>query len=157
MFETLGSCSWQTVYMSTQNGSHLEIRWSRILIHTLELVTVLSSCIGKPCICNIFHPRATCGTGLRAHINVTTLTIFSQNWNRLPACIVWLYYASSIMWWFPDNFFSCLVCLLLEKKYVFKNWKKIRALGSISGHNFDAEWIETRSIIFLDFWFTPLN
>ena len=37
---------------------------------------------------------------------------------RLPACIVWLYYASSsIIWWFPDNFFfSCLVCGPLEKK-----------------------------------------
>ena len=37
MFETLGSYSWQTVHMSTQNGSHLEIWWNRILIHTLEL------------------------------------------------------------------------------------------------------------------------
>ena len=37
MFETLGSYSRQTVYMSMQNGSHLEIQWNRILIHTLEL------------------------------------------------------------------------------------------------------------------------
>jgi hypothetical protein len=33
----------------------------------------------------------------------------------MPACIVCLYYASSLtMWWFPDHFF-CLVCELLEK------------------------------------------
>ena len=33
------------------------------------------------------------------------------------ACIVGLYYASSsTVWWFLDNFFSCLVCGPLEKK-----------------------------------------
>ena len=34
----------------------------------------------------------------------------------MPACIVWLYYASSsTVWWFSDHFF-CLVCGPLEKK-----------------------------------------
>ena len=36
---------------------------------------------------------------------------------RMPACIVWLYYASSsTVWWFSDHFFFCLVCGPLEKK-----------------------------------------
>ena len=40
---------------------------------------------------------------------------------RMPACIVWLYYASSsTVWWFSDHFFFCLVCGPLEK-----NKKKI--------------------------------
>ena len=35
---------------------------------------------------------------------------------RMPACIVWLYYASSsTVWWFLDHFFSCLVCGPLVK------------------------------------------
>ena len=35
---------------------------------------------------------------------------------RVPACIVWLYYASSsTVWWFSDHFF-CLVCGPLGKK-----------------------------------------
>ena len=35
----------------------------------------------------------------------------------MPACIVWLYYASSsIMWWFSDHLFFCLVCGPLERK-----------------------------------------
>jgi hypothetical protein len=35
---------------------------------------------------------------------------------RMPACIVWLYYAPrSTLWWFPDHF-SYLVCGLIGKK-----------------------------------------
>jgi hypothetical protein len=35
----------------------------------------------------------------------------------MPACIVWLYSASSsTMWWFPDNFFFCLVCSWRESE-----------------------------------------
>ena len=35
----------------------------------------------------------------------------------MPACIVWLYYASSsTVWRFSDHFFFCLVCGPLEKK-----------------------------------------
>ena len=44
-------------------------------------------CIGKPCVCNVFRPRATRGAGLHAHINVTTITNFDNNWQfRMPAC-----------------------------------------------------------------------
>ena len=94
MFETLGSCSWRTIYMSTQNGSHLEIWWNRILIHTLELKLWHLEvspyvCTGKPCICNVFRPRATLGAGPRAHINVTTFTHFDQNWSI--GCLLALY------------------------------------------------------------------
>ena len=39
------------------------------------------------------------------------------------------------MWWFPDSFFFCLVCGLLETKKKFHN--VIRGgFGSTSGHNF---------------------
>ena len=52
---------------------------------------------------------------------------------RLPGCIVWLYYASSsIIWWFPDNFFfSCLVCGPLEKKKDFLHEKCLGELGAL--------------------------
>ena len=108
--------------MGTQNGPRLQIWPLGILIHTLQLKLRHFEvspyvCIGKPCICNVFRPRATWGVGLRAHINVTTFTQFILH--RLPVCIVWLYCtSSSTMWRFPDNsFFFCLVCGLLEKKF----------------------------------------
>ena len=51
----------------------------------------------------------------------------------------------TVMGWFPYNFFS-VTCL-----------KKI--FGSISGHNFymGTQNGSKLSLIFLDFWFTPLN
>ena len=127
-----------------QNGSKLEIWPWGILIHTLELKlrhfdVSPYACIGKPCICNVFRPHATWGAGLRAHINVTTFTNFWQNWSL--GCLLALY--GSILCIQLDytvvsgQFFFCLVCGPLEKKTTFKNRKKIRALGSISGRNFD--------------------
>ena len=102
---------------STQNGSHLEIRWNRILIHTLELK---------------FCPHTTWGAWLRAHSNVTTFTRFwSKLKFRLPACIAWVYYASnSTMWWFLDNFFY-LVCPLLERKKI-SCAKNVGELGALN-------------------------
>ena len=54
---------------------------------------------------------ATC-----THINVTTFTQFEEY--RLPACVAWLYYASSLTTQrFPDNFFflSCVDSLKTKK------------------------------------------
>ena len=53
----------------------------------------------------------------RTHERDDLYQIWSELEYRLPACIVWLYYVSSSkMWWFPDNFFFCLVCGLLNTK-----------------------------------------
>ena len=64
------------------------------LIYALELMlrhfeVPLYAYIGKPCICNVFHPWATWGAGPGAHINVTTFTHFSQNWSL--DCLLALY------------------------------------------------------------------
>ena len=60
MFETLGSYLRQTIYMSTQNGSYLEISWKRNFDSHLRIKdTAPYFCIGKPYVCNVFRPRAT--------------------------------------------------------------------------------------------------
>ena len=52
---------------------------------------------------------------MRAHQRDDHYPLRSKLMYSPPACIVWLYYASSLtMWRFPDIFF-CLVCGLLEK------------------------------------------
>ena len=93
-----------------------------ILIHTLQLKLRHFEvspyvCIGKPCMCNVFHPCATWAAGLRVHINVMTFTQFIQNWSI--GCLLALYGSSSTMWRFLDNSLFCLVCGLLgeQKKY----------------------------------------
>ena len=54
------------------------------LIHALELSYDSHIMFVKPCICNVFRPRA--------HINVTTFTQFGQNWGNgcLLACMALL-------------------------------------------------------------------
>ena len=89
--------------------------------------------------------------GPRAHINVTTITHFGQNWciYRLPACIVWLYYASSsTMWRFSNNFFFCLVfwspCYTLSRKKLIliigtlgSGWNRKFYMGAQNGSNYE--------------------
>ena len=106
--------------MGTQNGSKLEI-WSReILIHTLEsklrpFEVFPYVYTGKPCICNVSAHALREGRGQARTSTWRPSPFLSKLMYRLPACIVWLYYASSSpMWWFTDNFF-CLGCGLLEK------------------------------------------
>ena len=76
----------------------------------------------------------------RAHINVTTFTNFLTKLKfRLPACIVWFHYVpSSIIWWFLDNFFFCLVfrspCYTLSRKK-----KKILIIGTL-GSGWDRKF-----------------
>ena len=62
------------------------------------------------------------GRAMRAHQHDDHYPLYSKLMYKLPAFIVWLYYASSsiILWWFLDNFF-CLVSGLLEKKLTVKN------------------------------------
>ena len=73
------------------------------------------------------------GGASRAHKRDDLYQIWSELEYRLPAFIVWLYYASSsTMWWFLDNFFFCLVCDLLEKPKNFNNVVH----GGTWGHNF---------------------
>ena len=127
MFETLGRCLWQTVHMSMQNGSHLKIWRKGILIHTLELTlwhleVFPYVCAGKPCLCNIFCPRAMWGACMatHAHKRDNLYPLWLKLKFSLPACIVWLYYASSsTMWPFLDNFFLLSVstsCYTLSRK-----------------------------------------
>ena len=107
-------------YISTQNGSKLEIRPDRFFIHTLQLklwpFQVFPCLYRKPCVCNVFRPRATWGAGPRAHINVTTITHFGQNW--CIGCLLALYDYTMHLAQFSDfrTIFFCLVCGLLEKK-----------------------------------------
>ena len=60
-----GSTWGDNFYMSTQNGSKLEICPDRFLIHTLQLKlwpfeVFPYVCIGSHgCVCNVFRPRAT--------------------------------------------------------------------------------------------------
>ena len=66
--------------MGTQNGSKLEIWPERILIYALELKlwpfeVFLYVCIGS----HAFAMFSMWGAGPRAHINVTTITYFTQN------------------------------------------------------------------------------
>ena len=90
MFETLRSCSCKLFTWAWAHRS-LEIWWSGINYFALELKLCHSPyvCIRKPCICNVFRPRATWGAGLRAYINVTIFIQFSQNWSI--GCLLALY------------------------------------------------------------------
>ena len=55
--------------------------------------------------------------GMHTHYSDDLYPICSKLEYKLPACIVWLYCASSsTMWRFLDNLFFCLVCGPLEKK-----------------------------------------
>ena len=79
-------------------GHNYKFLGSGILIHTLELKlwhfeVFPYVCIGKPCVCNVFHPRATWNTrGVRY--------LETQNWSTYrqfalygstvhPRCIMW--------------------------------------------------------------------
>ena len=58
-----------------------------------------------------------CFPPTRAHQRDDHYPLWSKLMYRLPACIVWLYYASSLtMWWFSDNFFFLLSVLVSLKK-----------------------------------------
>ena len=60
------------------------------------------------------------GGAARAHKRDDLYPLLSKLEYRLPACIVWLYLASSsFMWWFLDNFF-CLVCGLAFAMFAHK-------------------------------------
>ena len=51
----------------------------------------------------------------------------------IPACVGWLYYAStSTIWWFPDFFFFC-IHQVEKTRENFNN-------GGLYGH---AEWVKT--------------
>ena len=147
--------------MSTQNGSHLEIWWNRILIHTLELKWQFSPyvCIGKPWICNVFCPPTTWGSWLCAHCTVTTFTRFGQNWSLgcRSACIAWVYYAciqlNSGGFW---TIFFCLVCGLLEKSKLLNNlylrlWEVIHDKLFTWACRMDRTWKFDGA----QFWFIP--
>ena len=66
------------------------------------------------------------GGASRAHKRDDLYQLWTKLKFRLPACIVWLYYASSsTMWWFLDFFSAQCVHFLLHTKY-----KKIGGFGS---------------------------
>ena len=142
MFETLGSYSWQTVHMSTQNGSHLEIWWNRILIHALELKlrpfkVFPYVCIGKPCVCNVFRPRATWKTG-NTH-GVRYLEIFSKLEYTLFACFVWLYCACIVVF----------LTIFLLSDYTRSRTKKkfMEELGALGDVIFIRAWVKIRNLM----------
>ena len=102
-------------FMGTQNGSKLEIWPWGILIHTLELKLqpfevipwLYREAIHLQCfmrmryVINGEYPFRT-----RTYYADDLYSIWSKLEYRLPTCIVWLYYTSSLtMRRFPDNFF----------------------------------------------------
>ena len=78
----------------------------------------------------------------RGHAHISTWRPLPDLLNTAiygPCFIVWLYYARSYtvalslglsptMWWYPDNFFFCLVCRLTWKKKTKKKQKKLKAM-----------------------------
>ena len=153
--EGFGSTWGYNFHMGTQNGSKLEIWPWGILIHVLELKlrpfkVFPYVCIGKPCICNVFRPRATWGAELRAHINVTTFTKCGQNWSI--SCLLALYGSTKhpAMWWFPDLFFLLSAwspCYTLSRKKIkkYNSWGVWEHLGRYFLHE-HAEWVQTRDL-----------
>ena len=73
------------------------------------------------------------GVATRAHELEDLYPLQSKLKFRLPACIIWLYYASSsTMWWFLDNFF-----FLLSVSASFYTLRiHSMGFGSTWGHNF---------------------
>ena len=125
MFGGAGSTLGHNFYTGTQNGSKLDIWRRQILIHTLELklkhFKVLSYvCIGNHVFAMFAHEKNYRRVGYVDDflLNIVYIAL------RMPACIVWLYYASSlIMWRILDNPFFCLVCGSLEKHV--KAWSNL--------------------------------
>ena len=112
--------------MGTQNGSKLEIWPWGSLIHVLELKLrpfKVFPCLYREAMrlqcfppTNFVRGGASC-----AHKRDDLYQLLTKLKLRLPACIVLFHYApSSIIWWFLDNFFFCLVfrspCYTLSKK-----------------------------------------
>ena len=82
------------------------------LIHALELkLWLFEVCIGSHSLAmfakKILWARAINFTGARGTLTTLYQTLFILLFGCLaPACIVWLYYASSsTVWWFSDHFF----------------------------------------------------
>ena len=92
------------------------------MIHTLQLKLWPFEvspyvCIGSHAFAMFPPTRYVRGGATRAHKRDDLYPISSKFEYRLPACIVWLYYASSsTMWWFSDNFFLLSVLVSLKKK-----------------------------------------
>ena len=122
-------------FMGTQNGSKLEIWPWGILIHTLELKLqpfevipwLYREAIHLQCfmrmryVINGEYPFRT-----RTYYADDLYSIWSKLEYRLPTCIVWLYYTSSLtMRRFPDNFF------LLS---VWTPWKNNKLLINSEGN-----------------------
>ena len=92
------------------------------LIHTLELkLWLFEVCIGSHSLVmfakNFLRVRGINFTGARGTLTTLyqTLCIYTAVW--VPACIVWLYYASSsTVWWFSDHFFLISVWSPRKKK-----------------------------------------
>ena len=110
------------------------LTFGNFLIHALQLKlqhfeVSRHICIGKPCICNVFHPCATWGVGLRAYINVMTSTQFIQNLSI--GCLLALYvctvHPAQLCGGFWTILFFCLVCGLLENYTLSR--KKFPLLG----------------------------
>ena len=133
MFGGFGSTWGDNFYMGTQNGSKLEVWPWGILIHTLELK--LRPFEVAPYVCIGSHAfamfsahalREGRGHALRAHINVTTITHFDQNW--CIGCLLALYGSTmhpaqlcggfrTTMWWFLDNFFTVILWISIILLY----------------------------------------
>ena len=90
------------------------------LIHALELkLWLFEVCIGSHSLANVCQKNFT-GTrdkfyGRAGYVDDPLPNIVhTAVW--VPACIIWLYYASSSTVWSFRTIFFCLVCGPLEKK-----------------------------------------
>ena len=72
----------------------------------------------------------------REYSGVRYLETFSKSGYRLFACFVWLCCASQVYY---VVFWTIIFSVQCARQLENKNQKKIRALGSISGHNFDMD------------------
>ena len=98
MFETLGSYSQQTIYMSMQNGLHLEISWKRNFDSHLR-IKVITLCFPICLYREAMHlqrfppTRYVRGGASRTHKRDDLYQICSKVAYGEPAYTVWLYSA----------------------------------------------------------------
>ena len=97
----LGSTWGHDFYMGRQSLMSIKTWWSRIFDSHLWIKVMACWIVSHTFIWGSHTFAMFSAHALRewvwphSHIYLTTFTRFAQNWNRVPACIVWLFYACS--------------------------------------------------------------
>ena len=94
----------------------------------------------KPFTCNVCQKKFTGTRNNFTGARRTLTTLYRTSCNIavwVPACIVWLYYASSLtVWWFSDHFFLLSVWSPWKKK--FKYFVQVTYLSQV--HEDPSRW-----------------